>query len=70
MSFPVDGQIENTRWETIARSCLPASDCPDVNRLGQDFLNYLHFHHISLDHSTVFERFRYFCRNLAPRNYD
>lgn len=70
MTFPIDGHIKDTRWEKIARSCMPEIGCSDIDRVGQDFLNYLHFHKVSVHDFTVFNRFRYFCNNLAPRNHD
>lgn len=70
MTFPVDGQIENTKWDRLARRCLPTSDCPDINRIGKDFVNYLHFHGVSIHHHSVYRRFQYFCNHLANRNHD
>lgn len=70
MSFPVNGEIKNTKWEFIARRCLPASHCPDINRIGLDFVNYLQMHCTTLNHPTVSSRFQYFCKHLANRNHD
>ena len=70
MNFPVDGKIKGTNWELIARRCLPVNDCPDINRVGLDFVQYLHMHRISVTHPTVTSRFQYFCKHLTTRNND
>lgn len=65
MVFPSNGDIENTKWERIARRCLPASDCADINQLGADFVEYLKRHRVGLDHPTVSSRFFYFCKYIS-----
>ena len=68
--FPTNGEIEHTQWEKIARQCLPGGDYPDINRIGTDFIEYLHFNGVSVHHPSVHNRFLYFCKHLAARNHD
>ena len=65
MLFPLDGKIEDTKWDCIARRCLPASDHPDINQIGLEFVQYMHAYGLSIYHPSITTRFQYFCKNIT-----
>ena len=69
MSFPLNGKIAGTQWAKIARKYIPPKNCRDINKVGLDFLNYLQFHRVNINHSTVPGMFKYFCKNIAERGH-